>query len=736
MHALLSILLMAVNHASPKQWDLAEEGKPLAVVVVPEQPSPAVTAAAEELVRYLEKICGAKLPVVSESGAGQRPRVDVGPTRRARSTLPPEFFQKPERIAVRSDADGLLICGGGDRGTRYAVYRFLEHLGCRWLAPGEENEVVPRRARLAVGPVHLDAEPAFAWRLFNGSRPELEDWGMKLGMNGFFSPESAATNGGAVYYPSACRGVHAYVQIMPPEKYFAAHPEWYPMIGGKRVPSEMAGRQLCVTASGLADEFAANVRRMFDEDPTCQVVSISPNDGYGWCECPACSELDGNLCGGRTTKQGLNSERPFLGDRVFWFANQVAGRVAEKHPGKQLLVLAYINYAEPPDTVRPLPNVVPFLCHYAPADYSRPMNDPSSEANRQFNDSLVRWVKVTPNVMLYSYVSKSQWWRLPRPVLRSFAADIQYLHTLGIRRYYCQSALSDWALDGPLYYVIARLLWDPAAEPQAVADEWIGQMFGPAASDMKAHYQAVEAAVRKTGKSYAGSPIREVPGLFDPALLDEALAALARAEKAAVEAPYRTRVAEAARVFRYGDAMVRAIQAGGEFAETSDLAGLDKVLALGRHALQHHRQADAAEWLQSWQERRESIRDIGVLAQGVGVAETKDGRTCYNTDETGRGDGANGWATVLIPLPDRSKPLTVEIDVWGESELSSIVVNTKADQWTRIRPQTRLSGKPHWETLVYRIPAESLDPGREVQRVGFGGGDSQIWIAAIRHRQE
>ena len=38
-------------------------------------------------------------------------------------------------------------------------------------------------------------------------------------------------------------------------------------------------------------------------------------------------ELDNRLCRGRMTKQGLGTDRPFRGDRVFWFANEVARRV-------------------------------------------------------------------------------------------------------------------------------------------------------------------------------------------------------------------------------------------------------------------------------------------------------------------------------------------------------------------------------------------------------------------------
>jgi len=43
-----------------------------------------------------------------------------------------------------------------------------------------------------------------------------------------------------------------------------------------------------------------------------------------------------------------------------------------------------------------------------------------------------------------------------------------------------------------------------------------------------------------------------------------------------------------------------------------------------------------------------------------------------------------------------------------------------------------LSGQEEWQTLRYTIPVAALAPGRTGQRLGLGGGDSQIWLAAIR----
>jgi len=732
MNIVILTLALAPSLTASQQVVLVDKGNSRCTIITPDDAGPTVDRATKELAKYLGRITGTDVPIVNERQSSGGTRIDVGLTRRARATLSEGFLDEEERVLVRSGPEGVVICGGSDRGTLFAVYRFLEMLGCRWLTPDPENEIVPQRSTLVVRDLHLDTRPAFQWRLFiGGRRAESEPWGVKVGLNGLYTPGAAHDNGACCYYPAGFDSVHTWYKIIPNDRYFEKHPEWYSLLGGKRVPADVHGRQLCVTAPGLADEFAANVIRIFDDDPACRLMSISPNDGYGWCQCPACTDLDNRLCGGKTTKQGLGAERSFRGDRVFWFANQVATRVAAKHPDKKLLVLAYVNYAEPPDTVRPHPNVVPFLCHYAPADYARSINDPASEPNRQFNALLKGWCDITPNVLMYSYVSKSMWWRLPRPVVRNFAADIKYFHELGIRRYFCQSSLSDWALDGPLYYVIARLLWDPSADPDVIAKEWIDGMFGPAAEHMTAFYDAVDASVRKTGNPYSDSPPRDVPGLYDRQLLDDALAAIGRAERVSAEGQVRSRIAEVAKTFRYGHCMVQAFEEYHRFLETGDPDAMKAAIASRDKAFSYCRVPDAAKRTASWKLNAE----IGVPASGFGDAEEKGGRRCWNSDETGVGDNASGWATFIIRTTDHSRPVVVEIDVWGESALRGIVINSKPGVWNPVQPETRRSGSPQWETLVYHIPAKLLDSNRVGQTIGFGGADSQVWIANIRYQQ-
>jgi hypothetical protein len=181
--------------------------------------------------------------------------------------------------------------------------------------------------------------------------------------------------------------------------------------------------------------------------------------------------------------------------------------------------------------------------------------------------------------------------------------------------------------------------------------------------------------------------------------------------------------------------MVRAIDAYDRYRSEFDPDAFDAAVESGRRALEYSKEPKAAEYVESWITSGRLIREMGVPAMGFGEAETKGGRRCWNSDDTGPGDGANGWATFILRTPDPTRPVVVEIDVWGTSSLSSIVVNTSPGVWTRVASKTRLSRKEQWDTLVYNIPPSAMDPDRKSQKIGFGGGDSQIWIAAIRARE-
>ncbi|MBM4047786.1 MAG: hypothetical protein FJ279_22000 [Planctomycetes bacterium] len=129
---------------------------------------------------------------------------------------------------------------------------------------------------------------------------------------------------------------------------------------------------------------------------------------------------------------------------------------------------------------------------------------------------------------------------------------------------------------------------------------------------------------------------------------------------------------------------------------------------------------------------------VKVLMGGFGKPETLGGRTAFNADETGRGDGAGGAANLSFVANDFETAYDLHLLVWGTSDPPNLIICTEGQgkgyasggKWTRVNPrQGKLSGKRQWDELVYRLRPELYDREGRRQNLQVGGGDSQIWLA-------
>lgn len=257
--------------------------------------------AAQELIRYVEKATGAKVPVVSSAPAGGT-RILVGA-----AACPPAIREQLKRL--RQDAvlirtlpdNSLALAGNGQDGTIFAVYSFLERfLGIRWLWPGELGEHIPKMTDLRLNQVALTEEPAYLWRDLGPGGAlwgPLDKWAAerKLGVSEEHQRlqklwEKRNRFGGELIY-----GGHAFGEILPPAKYGPVHPEYYALVNGKRDWEHFDGKhgtQPCTTNPGVIRLTTDYARRFFDQHPDYEAFAVSLNDGGGFCECDRCRRLD------------------------------------------------------------------------------------------------------------------------------------------------------------------------------------------------------------------------------------------------------------------------------------------------------------------------------------------------------------------------------------------------------------------------------------------------------------
>jgi len=127
------------------------------------------------------------------------------------------------------------------------------------------------------------------------------------------------------------------------------------------------------------------------------------------------------------------------------------------------------------------------------------------------------------------------------------------------------------------------------------------------------------------------------------------------------------------------------------------------------------------------QERRSAIE-----ISGFGKPESKGGKTCRNSDETGPGDRKAGWGSIFFRVKDHDVATRITLTVWGESNFGGLLMkNPKTKKWGAVRG-LKLSGQPKWEKYTCIVRPFWYKPDTALQAMGFGGGDNQVWISEIR----
>ena len=174
--AFLVLDALTFGSAATGEMVIVQDGQPRATIVVAKDAAgPAkqkIKTAAEELQTYVQKISGAKLPIVDD---GQNPSGTLVLLGRSRWSdglgvaIPGGVTsgRREEGFVIACKGDRLLLAGNNDgpyHGTEYAVYDFLRSLGVRWFMPGEFGEIVPRMTTIRVPEQRVEKKPDFVMR--------------------------------------------------------------------------------------------------------------------------------------------------------------------------------------------------------------------------------------------------------------------------------------------------------------------------------------------------------------------------------------------------------------------------------------------------------------------------------------------------------------------------------------------------------------------------------------------
>lgn len=155
--------------------------------------SPVISFAAQELARCLGKMTGQDVPVSTAYKVQDEPCLQVGLTSSfpGKASLRVPDPRLDDAILIELRGTNGIVSGNNPRSVLLAVYRLLTEMGCRWVRPGKDGEILPRIDRFPV--LRIQERPDYRHRAIciEGAVSidhvwDMVDWIPKLGFNGYF----------------------------------------------------------------------------------------------------------------------------------------------------------------------------------------------------------------------------------------------------------------------------------------------------------------------------------------------------------------------------------------------------------------------------------------------------------------------------------------------------------------------------------------------------------------------
>ncbi|MBN2312038.1 MAG: DUF4838 domain-containing protein [Candidatus Hydrogenedentes bacterium] len=552
----LAVIVMSCP-VSAETIHLARDGKPVAAIVVAPDAGDLPKGAAADLQHYVQAICGVELPVREDGAAVDGGAIYIGQCAPSvDGDLPPEGTN-PETYAIRVRDNCVFLTGRHEHAVSFAVVSFIEDvLGVRWFAPGDLWEYVP-----AGTPGTLDVEVA--------ERVVAPDWSCRVWSGHAWTDSWKAwnrRNKAICVSPVPFRNMQNFLHtVFAPEKYAESHPEYYPLIDGKRwIPpeGERAWRP-CESNPDVVRITVEAAREYLDAHPEHNGFSLAMDDIYRLCGCEKCRALDA---------RPDDYKRRRFSDRHYKFVNAVARELAKTHPDKYVGTLCYAIARELPETVPELePNVFISMTQCC-AEWWRPgRKEEDMELTRQ-------WRERCSHMSRYDYLGLG--FITPRTYPHAMAEGMKFDHALGFEAVYneCYTFLPNTA---PMMWMVARLQWDTDLDADALLDEFYARMFGSAAPQMKQYYEVLERSWMTPRPNRAGWGHRRLmtqAGAMAPEDIDRAEGLLGSAQANTTDPSVLRRIDIVGAGLRYGAYPIRANALRAELADMR----LDKPRHAGR----------------------------------------------------------------------------------------------------------------------------------------------------------
>ncbi len=529
------IELVKGGPAQPKEEFAAYPGE---IVLKPRSALPEVRAA-RELQHWVRKISGKAIPVLAKPSDEQTPKIFVGT-----GWAEPHFaadlksLEGSDGFALRKKGDDIYVFGARPAGALFGAIRLLE----------DNSDLIFARPQKAFGAVysknpslvfeHADTllRPAFLSRMSHPPAAEAFDdgvWQGRAGLNtspksynGFRRREMA----GAQSFESSFMAIIERAPGFEFEKTSVEHPDFYVFVDGKREIRPKG--YICYTAPGIAEAIAKGlvsvVKEYESRGEKLDFLRVRTRDGWLVCTCDSCMAPILLPDGTKLEPKALTSEKDqlFFSTRMVQLFNQVSAEFAKTYPEMVINAAAYI-YGSTPPAVPHDKGMAPMFCAYPSATIRFPILDGEHNdfsAGKEWENKFREYLKRTTDgrkISLFDYhytggfstvadAAREDWLAMAK------TGGAYQMHLDGMPSDEANEAgVNSWDYDAPEKWIMSRLMWDPALDPQKLREEYCRRAYQEGAPEMIEFYNLIRAAWGNPDIKMGVNCHTKAPELFD-----------------------------------------------------------------------------------------------------------------------------------------------------------------------------------------------------------------------------
>jgi len=554
---LAACLGMGVLAGAAHAFTVTKNGKAAATIVISEEasatqpfdPTPGqggseaskIRLAADDLQAYIQKISGAKLPLVSDAQEVTGPVILVGASTR---TAQIKDLAIPSGLTAERNEDGyLLFCKGNTLvlagndagpyfGTHYAVAEFLHRLGVRWIMPSAFGDIVPSTPTIAFEDVRFADKPSFRLRTWWCNQPAAMSkiealWKIRNKM------QIAAEQVVGIPGDSQLR------KYMPDAALMETQPELFGRHLDQTLNPYMPNLSNPEAARLVAEKVIAEIREAEAQGKPMHALGFAPDDGWPIDQTPQTANEMSQGFTDWVGREGLPTERS-ISEEWFTFMSRVCEHVVKVYPDVIITSNGYANRSIPPEGVMLHPNMgVMYACIWA--DTIKPFFHPKSWHSQVQAMEVKRWGELCSRVFLYNYnLTMLVTLQTPIPQVRKMAVNYPLYRKWGIIGFFNESKQPYMEEGLVTRYMRTRLMWNANLDVDAALNDYFGKWYGPAAAPAAAFWKAIEDCLLDS--PLLGHEDRILPYVYTKELLTELERHVAEAERLADSEAVKTRV--------------------------------------------------------------------------------------------------------------------------------------------------------------------------------------------------